>query len=860
MTPAVPVPAAIHAAARSDLRNGYFRLSFKETIPSALEIDPTGQGRHSLQFARDLRPDGWTPAPSTHLSISDSRAALTSLDINRDDSRRVEAGASRPDALAAGHTLAQSFTVSPPSIVSSVAVKLPTWHTVHSGATISLLREGAVLAVRRVRDVPDNSWQRIDLPRPAGAGRYTIMLSDPTGTIGWWSGGPPILPAGQAAQDSAPAAGDRAVDVEEHTRIGSGDLTFTLHGSTMRVTARIHQTGSAPAALGWTWQTSWTKHGYDVTPRAGVVFSRFFSDNQRYMPVEQLKRRSDAGLSFDGCRWIEMDGSLDADMRIQSPGLHLDWGMTPSTLSLRFSTPEVRAPDGAASSWDLLALPYRDQVPAEFPRFTCSDAALQKDLNRFWWERAFTYPAPAGNAAWFEWLALERAPYAGPLREGQVNQLRTYPIDQDGYVHTWGSLEGWPFPSSPPYDTRHSDTNARFILACWRYYLFTGDRDFLRSQAARLRKAMQFQLDAMHGKDGLILAVSKDITGRHRAIGDNYWDILPFGHLDAYVNIVFYASLTAMQQMDSILGETPLIDYGALRRKTHRRYDDVFWDEAAGRYIGCVDADGVRHDYGFTFVNLEALYYGLGDVAKARRIYHWMEHGITSSGKADTYSRWIFAPRANTIHNPEWTDSRPGGKIRESDARARRTPEVPATAHSTPPWWMFGWHGTPYGDQCQDGGAILYTSYYDLMTRLRHSGIENAWGRFMKIMGRYRLPDRLCGGDPLYLGEHPQQENPGSVGLDLPFPESGLVPCFFLYGVVGVEAAPAGLLIRPHLPRGLSYAGVEGINWHGRTYSIRVTRSVVEVRRTGGWKNGAIRRYRYTPGRAILIASSGQGE
>jgi hypothetical protein len=44
-----------------------------------------------------------------------------------------------------------------------------------------------------------------------------------------------------------------------------------------------------------------------------------------------------------------------------------------------------------------------------------------------------------------------------------------------------------------------------------------------------------------------------------------------------------------------------------------------------------------------------------------------------------------------------------------------------------PPWWHFGWHGTPYGDQCQDGGAILYNSYFDLMVRLRYFGIENAW-------------------------------------------------------------------------------------------------------------------------------------
>ena len=35
--------------------------------------------------------------------------------------------------------------------------------------------------------------------------------------------------------------------------------------------------------------------------------------------------------------------------------------------------------------------------------------------------------------------------------------------------------------------------------------------------------------------------------------GNNYWDILPFGHLDAYANCVFYASLEAMQEMEVAL-------------------------------------------------------------------------------------------------------------------------------------------------------------------------------------------------------------------------------------------------------------------------------------------------------------------
>ncbi len=125
----------------------------------------------------------------------------------------------------------------------------------------------------------------------------------------------------------------------------------------------------------------------------------------------------------------------------------------------------------------------------------------------------------------------------------------------------------------------------------------------------------------------------------------------------------------------------------------------------AGRFAGCVDNDGARHDYGFTFVNMDAAAYGLADPEQVRRIYHWMEKKPTASGKRDTYSRWVFAPRACTEFNP------PSG-IFNSPASF-----PPVRKHA---WWFFGWRATNYDDQCQSGGAILYTSYYDESFVVRH--------------------------------------------------------------------------------------------------------------------------------------------
>ena len=297
-----------------------------------------------------------------------------------------------------------------------------------------------------------------------------------------------------------------------------------------------------------------------------------------------------------------------------------------------------------------------------------------------------------------------------------------------------------------------------------------------------------------------------------------YYESGTFGEIERVYEDVLRAkpddipTLLAMAEIESLSlgGEGVARAPGFYRRlagKVRAAYNRHFWDGRKGRHIGCIDIEGARHDYGFTFVNLEAMAYGLADPEQVRRIYHWMETEPTSTGKADTYTRWVFAPRANTVHNPMRTE-----------------PQEPV-----PSWWHFNWRGTPYGDQCQDGGAILYTSFYDLWARARYLGAENAWTRFQEILARYREPDRLSGGPPLFRGEHPQQESPGAVGVDLPFPESGLVPAAALYVFMGVEPHVDGLHIQPRLPASLKYLGVRNLAYRGRRLDLRVGRRSAQV-------------------------------
>lgn len=163
----------------------------------------------------------------------------------------------------------------------------------------------------------------------------------------------------------------------------------------------------------------------------------------------------------------------------------------------------------------------------------------------------------------------------------------------------------------------------------------------------------------------------------------------------------------------------------------------------------------------------------MADSQQAQRIWAALARS-TSSGKADTFTRWAFAPRSNTVRNDSWWD-----------------------------WvfrYYFGINGS-FDGQVEDGGAALYVSYYDVMARLQSRGVDDAYSRFAQVIDRYAKPDHLAGGSPLYYGEIQQHINPGEVATDTPFPEAGLPAVSFLNGFLGIQAAGDALRIDPHLPQ-----------------------------------------------------------
>ena len=375
-------------------------------------------------------------------------------------------------------------------------------------------------------------------------------------------------------------------------------------------------------------------------------------------------------------------------------------------------------------------------------------------------------------------------------------------------------------------DTRHPITNALYMCGCAEYFAWTHDVTFLRENMGRMRRAVRYALDEFSvrqekhvrvpwvghdGRSGLVLTADGRENRRFGlGVGNNYWDLLPFGGHDAVATMYLFDALQHFAALERAIAGHPewavprdggpfaADELARLTEEMKADFQRRFWSTESGRFVGWIDLEGRAYDYGFTFVNLEAIHYGLASADQAQSIFTWLDGkrnvaGDTSTG-ADIY-RWRFAPRATTRRNVE-----------------------------TYTWPWYRPEAIPWGDQVQDGGAVLGFSYHDLSARLITNGPDDAWRRLREILAWFREVQAEGGyrayyakaGRGLLQGGGP----PGGLGMDKEFLESVLVPQVMLYGFLGFEPTAEGYTLNPRLPRDWPSLTVTGIHIHDQVLDI----------------------------------------
>ncbi len=420
--------------------------------------------------------------------------------------------------------------------------------------------------------------------------------------------------------------------------------------------------------------------------------------------------------------------------------------------------------------------------------------------------------------------------YRHPMWKGRVKVIRLSLAPGESAVKF--SLDSF----FTTYDTRHTINNPIYILSCWEYFRWTGEIEFLGAVIDRMRLALRYQQtvmgglkynrirDTWAGHDGLPgFTVERDGKKKLQyghGIGSNYWDLLPIGWDDMYATSQYYASLGTMAEVEEAIAAHPGWDVskGALaldpaELRSHatavkNTANEIFWNDKTGRFVACIDQDGRAHDYGFTFLNLDAIWYGIASDAHAKLIMDWLGgkrvvDGDTSTG-ADIY-HWRFGPRATTKRNLDWYGQ--------------------------------GWtepERIPWGGQVQDGGAVLGFAFYDYWACLRVLGPERAWQRLTDMLS-WEKEVWAEGGYRKYYenGRHGSTlqgcGTAGGIGVDCEFWESSLIPSIVIHGFLGLNPGATGLRIRPQLPDSCPEMGVSNVLYRGVRLDIKASGKAIDV-------------------------------
>jgi predicted small lipoprotein YifL len=420
------------------------------------------------------------------------------------------------------------------------------------------------------------------------------------------------------------------------------------------------------------------------------------------------------------------------------------------------------------------------------------------------------------------------------------------------------------------FDNRVIQDNSLFLTSAVEYYKYTQDKEFLQNNMERFRKAIQFYLTYTDGYSGIIDAgylIGHDgipILGHGNSAGYN--DILALPAKSFYFNVYYYRALTAIAYLESCAEaldlqapEAKVTSWDLSEEVTYSEdaeslaeimahvrtsIQEYFWDDEKGRFFEgyvpqlALDAmgpgtgylvDGLTEskiDYGYIAFNLEAIVSGIPTQAQSLRIMDWIT-GKRAIDSDDSTGSDIYyfecAPRFSTIKNDfmygggTWT----GGQLK-------------------------------LGEQVQDGGTMMWVTYYDLMARYMVYGIDNYYARmteiqewYLKVRAEYEadIASGMVVSPINFYRSYYDYEfaletgirlqgggSAGGLGLDFEFLDSSLLYTTFPEALMGLKSDRNGVLsVRAALPGGLEYFKVENMMFGSLKYDCMVGSGFVEI-------------------------------
>lgn len=382
----------------------------------------------------------------------------------------------------------------------------------------------------------------------------------------------------------------------------------------------------------------------------------------------------------------------------------------------------------------------------------------------------------------------------------------------------------------PSFDTRDPNTNGTYISSLKQYFDYTGDKTFLNNNIAKARRAMDLYMAMYNSSRNLIdrsyFYGHKGENNLAFGVDNGYWDTLYKPVYDFETNMYFYQALKDLAAMEEILGnDASTLNSTANAVLTAMRKNvsaGGFYNESTGRFAAGKNYNDATVDYGYTTWNLQAIELGIATDAQAESIMNWLD------GTSNLYD-YEFAPRTATVNDKG----------------------------------IYGWlaanklsnvYDLGYGNDVQFGGAIMYTSYYDLASRIQVKGADNALTRLQGIQKWYGDVTTAYENSsneakdfylPYFTNKGVTMQNGtrgtgnGAVGIDGEFTESLLVAAAIPYGFFGMDSEGGKTLcVTPNLPSTMDHWKVENMQYNGVTYDLSIYKDAVRIDSVRGNADG----------------------
>jgi hypothetical protein len=202
-----------------------------------------------------------------------------------------------------------------------------------------------------------------------------------------------------------------------------------------------------------------------------------------------------------------------------------------------------------------------------------------------------------------------------------------------------------------------ADVCPALLISAWDVIRVTGDLERLRGWLPALEK-IAARIEAQDRNcNGLPESTRSGLPGVLPHPSANWWDVINFGHEDAYVCALAYRAFRGMADLERLAGRSEQAARFDKRADLIREvYVATFLNPRTGILAGWKDSEGNLHDYWFVFVNALAITYGLVPDSLANSIVDRIEAKFKEVG----YTRFDLGLPGNLIPIAK-ADYIPGG-------------------------------------------------------------------------------------------------------------------------------------------------------------------------------------------------------